>query len=429
MNRRHIRIHGDNIIECERSLMLLSKAIGKMPKLIPTSSVWMPMYMLGNIQVDLLSGHGRWGVDIAAILSEHGGVLRESADSYLTEIKDGKETILFALEYCSALPAGNNAWQRNGRALSSALAGIPYLYLAEIGGVELDENRTAKAPRFPNPVVPFSYLLMNRRWKSCCIPVYTAHPSITDALFDKYSCVFGIEECLQMIAAFINGNDYSRMVDTLTSKALKMVELLANDRSRVDTLKGNAWESLLKSDNSVKWLQKNSENLIWRKKTASKVVVTATYKRLFEKVISLSCDTIGARDLPICLISKDKLTEFVSFLKGLYPKTKFCFSKSSPVAIVWITGFKPKGDDSRPDRGLVPLAKMMLGNDATILAVVSGPAKPATWKSFKESPEKLAVDNGLWQSIINLCDFVLVDSSTCNEKMVYQTDSKLHVNN
>ena len=158
MNHRHIRIHGDNIIECERSLSLLSKAIDKTPKFITGSPVWMPMFMLGTIQVDLLSGHGRWGVDLANVLSEHGGVLRESADSYFTEIKDGNETILFALEYCSALPAGNNAWQRNGRALSSALAGIPYLYLAEIGGVELDENRKIKAPRFPNPVVPFSYL-------------------------------------------------------------------------------------------------------------------------------------------------------------------------------------------------------------------------------------------------------------------------------
>ena len=428
MNHRHIRIHGDNIVECERSLLLLSKAIGSIPKLMTDSPAWMPMFMLGTIQVDLLSGHGRWGVDLAGVLSEHGGILRESADSYFTEIIDGKETILFALEYCSALPAGNNAWQRNGRALSSALAGIPYLYLAEIGGVELDKNRRVKAPRFPNPVVPFSFLMMNNRWGSCCLPIFTAHPSITEGLYNRYSDVFGFEDCLQMISAIVKGQDCSQRVESLTLKALKMVELLTSNRSHVDSLKGNKWESFLKSSNSVKWLQKYSTNLIWKKKTSSKVVVTSSFKRLFDYILSLSCITIGAREVPICIIPQDKQAALLSFMKKLYPKDKIDFGKSRPLAIVWITGFKPRGDDSRPDRGLVPLARMILGNDAFILAVVSGPAKPSTWETFKEDPEKLSVDNGLWQSLFNLCDYVLIDSKTSKETFFYQTKSQLQAN-
>lgn len=114
----NIAFHGDNIIECERSLSLITQALGITPQYIANSSTCMPMYVLGSIQIDLLSGHGRWGMDIAEILAKKGGVLREGADSYITEIKGNTEIILFALEYCSALPAGNNAWQRNGRALS-----------------------------------------------------------------------------------------------------------------------------------------------------------------------------------------------------------------------------------------------------------------------------------------------------------------------
>ena len=425
---RHLRIHGDNIIECERSLSLLSKALNVHPEYVATSPTCMPMYMLGTIQVDLLSGHGRWGVDIATALSKHGGILREGADSYITEIIGSNESIILALEYCSALPAGNNAWQRNGRAFSSVLAGVPYLYIAEIGGVELDENRNVKAPRFPNPVVPFSYLTASKRLKSICLPIYTAHPSITDTLYKKYSKVFGMAECLLVIEALVKGKDYSDIAAVLTTKALGMVKLLAGDRRSVDTLRGSEWDNLLKSRDKASWLQRNTLNIVWKKKTADKISTTKTFNKLFTKVLSYKCNTIGAKDLPICIIPDNKRKEFEAYLGKLYPVARFNFDTSKPLAIVWITGFKPHGDDSRPDRGLSPLAKMVLGNDAQIMAVVYGPAKESTWKAFKESPKELSKENGLWQSIINLCDYVLVDSSTCKGKLLYKTNAKLKHN-
>lgn len=425
MAARHIRIHGDNIIECERSLSLLSDALKVVPRFMADSSTYMPKYLLGDMQVGLLAGHGRWGVDIAEVLAKHGGILRENADSYFTETQGNKETILFALEYCSALPAGNNAWQRNGRALSSALAGVPYLYLAEIGGVELGEERQIKASRFPNPVVPFSYLMVNKRLNGFCLPIYSAHPSITDTLYRKFSDVFGMDECLRMIEALINGNDYSAIANALSKKALKMVELLANGRRAIDTLRGNEWNDLLSSKNSVRWLQANSTELKWKKKTADKVITTSSFDRLFAKVMSNNCVTIGAKDLPICVIPEAKRADFMACLKSLYPSLPITFDKRKPIAIVWITGFKPRGDDSRPDRGLSPLAKMILWNDAQIMAVVYGPAKENTWATFQKSPKELAKENGLWQSVFTMCDYVLVDSSTCKDKFFYKTGAKL----
>lgn len=428
MTSRHLRIHGDNIIECERSLSLISQALKQTPQYISSSPTCMPMYMLGTIQFDLLSGHGRWGVDIAEALAKNGGVLREGADSYITEIKGNTESILFALEYCSALPAGNNAWQRNGRALSSVLAGVPYLYMAEIGGVELDADRNVKAPRFPNPIVPFSYIMASKRYNGFCLPIYTAHPSITDALYKKYQSVFGTTECLQLIEAIINNKDYSTIADALTTKALGMVKLLANDRRTIDTLRGNEWDKILKTRDVAKWLHTNTTNLVWKKKTADKVDTTATFDKLFAKVLSYNCVTIGAKDLPICIIPDKNRKEFEALLKKLYPTTRFSFDKNKSLAIVWITGFKPRGDDSRPDRGLSSLAKMVLGNDVQIMAVVYGHAKSSTWSAFRESPSGLAQENGLWQSIINLCDYVFVDSSTCKGKIFYKTQSQLKHN-
>ena len=141
MAKKFLRIHGDNIVECERTLTMLCDAFHK-EAILCESPIFRPLYTFnykGNLyEIELLSGHARWGVDINEELLKNGGVLREGADSYITLIQGKNEKVIIGIEYCSALPAGNNAWQRNGRALSTILSGIPYLYFAEIGGVEMD---------------------------------------------------------------------------------------------------------------------------------------------------------------------------------------------------------------------------------------------------------------------------------------------------
>ncbi|GHV48471.1 hypothetical protein FACS1894181_04270 [Bacteroidia bacterium] len=44
------------------------------------------------------------------------------------------------------------------------------------------------------------------------------------------------------------------------------------------------------------------------------------------------------------------------------------------------------------------------------------------------SPKQIAKDNGLWQSILNICDYVLIDSATCESPLFYKTDAKLKEN-
>ena len=145
MNKIRLRIHGDNIVEGMRTLALISKAYSVQAK--PSStSLYFPAFTLTanpdkEITIEILSGHDRWGININDELSKYGAPLREAADSYVTLLTENTEELLFAVEYCSALPAGNNAWQRNGRAVNSAEIGIPYLYFAEIGGVELNADR------------------------------------------------------------------------------------------------------------------------------------------------------------------------------------------------------------------------------------------------------------------------------------------------
>lgn len=55
----------------------------------------------------------RWTSNIFQLLKDNGSFLNETPDVLLTEETDDNEKILLAIEFCSALQAGNQAWQRN----------------------------------------------------------------------------------------------------------------------------------------------------------------------------------------------------------------------------------------------------------------------------------------------------------------------------
>jgi hypothetical protein len=420
-----LRIHGDNIIECERSLLLISKGFDTQPVHI-SDCIYFPRYVLKtakeSIEIELFAGHDRWGINISQELSNYGSPLREAADSYVTRLlEDSQEELLFAIEYCNALPAGNNAWQRNGRAITCAEIGIPYLYFAEVGGVELDAGRKVKAPRFPNPIVPFSYLTSSKSLNVICIPIYQAHPAITGELRTKFTPVFGVDTSLRLIRFLIEKDDEYNSLESLEKKGLSLVQILSDERRTIDTFRGEEWKKFLNLKSSiakVNWIKSLKNRQIWKKKTSSKVSTSKSFKKLLEKTVALNCLSVGAKDIPICLIANGNIKRFSDVLKDIYNSkeirkiAKEIGLKKSPLLVVWLTGFKPRGDDSRPDRGLVPLARMLFGNEIDILSIVYGPAKPSTWKKFADNYSSLAEENGLWQAVIHLSNYILADSST-----------------
>lgn len=436
-----LRIHGDNIIECERALKLIELAYDA-TSIRMKSSIYLPVFEIQKDKktlfiVDLLAGHDRWNVHIKEELAKHGAPLREATDAYITKLSDdGKiEEILLAIEFCSALPAGNNAWQRSGRALTCSEIGIPYFYFAEIGGVELDENRAVKAARFPNPIVPFSYLTASKSLQVVCVPVYEPHPAISLELRDKYMHIFGLSASLSLIKCIVEGSNYDDELQILLEKGLTLVQILTSDRKRKDTFQTLEWTTFLEitsGQQKANWLSKEENKQIWKKKTSDKVLVSATFSTLLSEIQKLNCLSVGAKEIPICLLDKNNIANFIKILKEIYPKSsidllvKSLEKANKPIVIVWITGFKPQGDDSRPDRGLVPLARMLFGNDIDILTIVYGPAKESTWDIFEKNPLKLAQINGLWEAIFNLSNYILADSATSNKGvMTYLTDRKL----
>ena len=432
MTTRNLRIHGDNIVECERTLKMIAEAYNSTFELL-NSPVYFPKYAIKTKEylfvIELLSGHGRWSnIDLGDIVYKAGGRLRESADSYLTEVSGAHETVLLGIEYCSALPAGNNAWQRNGRALASVFANVPYLYYAEIGGIELDENRNPKAPRYPNPAVPFSYVSLSHDMNSVCLPVYRAHPSMTPQNHAAYNSVLGYDDGLVFIRQILNGEDTSLTVNSLKDKAVKMVEILSNGRKKKDTLKGKEWNELLKSNNRSSWLVQNYKEE-WQKKSSDKVLVSGTFELLKSKIKKLAVVPITAKDLPFCVVPKQNLPSLKSWIKDTYNGLDVSFDLNKDLALVWITGFKPKGDDSRPDRGLSPLCRMILGKEANIMAIISGPGTKYTWDKLLNSPKELCDSNGLFEAIFSCCNYLFVDSATCDSYIFMPTGAALNKNN
>lgn len=204
----------------------------------------------------------------------------------------------------------------------------------------------------------------------------------------------------------------------LAEKALRMVRLLADNRRTQDTLRGNEWNSLLSQltgREKAAWLVRNYKP--WSRKVGEKVATTDTFADLLDAANRIRTGSVGAATIPMCLISGKECRELANEIERIYgdgvdPDFLGWLRRREFLVIVWITGFKPKGEDSRPDRGLVPLARMLVGDDVDILTVVSGPARPAMWSLLERDYVELAKQNGLWESIINLSNAVLADSVT-----------------
>ncbi|MBU6214496.1 hypothetical protein KGM48_01480 [Patescibacteria group bacterium] len=423
-----LRIHGDNILECESALKLLASSLNGGAFELVGGTAYAPVYAFTantgeKFVAQLFPGYGRWNFPLEEYIASLGGTLREAPDAVITKLEeeDGTpiERPMLALEFSGALPAGNNAWQRTGRALALAYAGIPYLYFAELGGQELDAKRVVKAARFPNPLVPFAYAVLGMNSSSISLPVYIPSPSIHAEVVEIYKDCFGDKDSIELIRTLLLSADTTDTKSRIEKKVAKIIELLATQRKRADILKPEEWAEFYAQGSGLakaQWLIKKA--MPWNKKVGIKPI-TPTFPRLLKAVNDVKAAAIGSRDMPICIIAPEGRADFAKQVQGIY-KTKISDEFSTwvatgtrPLLCVWVAGFKPRGDDSRPDRGLVPLARMIFGlEDVDLLTVVYGPAKPSTWAALRSDMSKLAATNGLWEAIINLSNALIVDSAT-----------------
>jgi len=421
---REFRIYGDNIVECERALGLIVEALGAGKSDITNThfSIVIPKIVINKsgqlYSFSLISGYGenRWTVDILKLLDSKGGLLREAPDSLITEIADGKEDTLLAIEFCGALPAGNQAWQRNGRALSFAYSKIPYFYITEIGGYELDGDRDRKAERVPNPLIPFSYVATSVEMETAVLPIYIPSAGASPETQKKYESIFGLSDLKLYIYKALLKEETKDITKELIRKTIKLVGMLADSRSKDDSLNATEWFDLYASAEAKKiklnYVIEKYYAKGWKKKT-SLSTLTGTVTKLLE-VGKKDTYGITSSSLPISLVKESDRQSFGLVLRDLYPHVEnqfidFVSKMNGPMAIAWIAGFKPKGDDARPDRGLSPLLRMVVGSECDVIAVVYGPAPKASVDLLKQNQTELGRKNGLWESIIKTVDGVIVD--------------------
>ena len=432
MKEINVRIHGDNIVECERALALIIDSFHPCNIEGPKKSIVNPEFLIISKEYDIdlnitfFPGYHRWKTDVLSFIYDQEGVLREAPDVIIT-IENGEyERVILAIEFSESLPAGNQSWQRSGRAYSLGISGIPYLYITKIGGIELGLKRDKKSIRFPNPAVGFSFHTHSRFTKIPIVQIYDIS-SEADAQFSKrFSSVVGTTITPIIIRKSILGEDFKDEIKTLENKSNEFIKEVSKEMS--STLDESLWDKIImeieKDPNSFLNLNVKKFKIKWSK-TATLSGITDTAK----KAMSISgelCYGISSKNLPFCVVSSEMRKVFASKFIDLYKTDNSDYignlnnwlNRDDPLTICWIAGFKPGGEDSRPDRGLVPFLRMLIGQDIDLLSVIYGPVPSKMLDAFKNNPRILIKDNGLWEAILKLSNAVVIDSSKNSDSML-----------
>lgn len=123
---------------------------------------------------------------------------------------------------------------------------------------------------------------------------------------------------------------------------------------------------------------------------------------------------LTSRDLPFGIIPAEDRPAFAQRFQRIYPNADAAFideigCSEKHLIIAIFKGFKPHGDDNRPDRGLLPFAAMLSSSDVDVLSYIYGPIIETNLRLLDTNPGKLANRNGLWRSILALSNFVVLD--------------------
>ena len=318
-----------------------------------------------------------------------------------------------AVRYRLEIRRGN----ATGAAYSMGLGGIPYVYVAEIGGYELGANRGRLAERLPNPAVPFSYACYSL-WRGTPVAqVFLPSPGASAAFRDGFASVLGKRELEGLVRAIICGEQLPEAFAAINKKTMDFVRLRASLSAPGSTLSPDQWSAALQAVQArqtlVSYLLRDAR-LRWSK-IAYIAGLTASAKQLMN-VASEYAVGLTSTKLPMCVIPPESRADFAGKVEAIYATLSQEFlawlNRKVPLAICWVMGFKPRGDDARPDRGLPPLTRMLVGNEEDLLTVVYGPAKVATWPLLENDPAELVRGNGLWEAVLDVSDAVLADSST-----------------
>lgn len=233
----------------------------------------------------------------------------------------------------------------------------------------------------------------------------------------RYNSTFGRSKFLEFLRLTLTGCSPAPAVVDLGNKCLALVKLLAESSKRKNGLTADQWmkayEALRFGQSLPDYLDKEVR-LPWKKKiTVKNLTSTAT---LFMDLGAHIGFGLTAFDLPLCFVPKSRRTDFAKSVQGLYPDLspefiEWLATDQQALTIAWLLGFKPGGEDARPDRGLPPMARMLTGGDGDLLTFVYGPVPLGHWQMLTRDVAALTERNGLWEAILGASDGILIDSA------------------
>lgn len=434
---QYFRIHGDNVVECERMVHIILKSITSdkvyVTLVSPSTLNYNLSFIYNNTEylwhIALLpgfnkSGRRRWEKDILQILRDNGSMLDETPDAIITKIEGNNEQIICAIEFCSALQAGNQAWQRSGRAYSTGRTGCPYLYIVDFVKYELDsKTRTRKSLRFPNAAVPYSYISASHTYNNFIAQVYVRSEEFNKDIdinlkgFNEDD--FAEKELSVYLFKKMAGLNTLKEENIILAKNLNVVMFLASKANKKTNFTPMQWKSLYNSNEDIIGYSIKNSSFSFHKKITEKGHHGQT-KQMLNLIDELSVG-LASKDLPFGIIPKNNRTKFSTAIKSLYTNIdndviKKISDSESDLIVCIIKGFKPKGDDNRPDRGILPLVSMLTSNKTDILTYIYGPVIEKNYKLLINNPEKLANNNGFWKSVFFISNYVLLDVPIINKQ-------------
>ncbi len=425
------RIHGDNIVECERIAKIIIDTLTPTmtPRLISPSTV--AIRLQGTFdrqpvdwQLELLPGFNkstkrRWEANIFTALKDAGSFFDETPDAIISRVdNDETEQILLGVEFCSALQAGDQAWQRSARAFSTSRTGCPYLYIVDFVKYELNnETRERKNLRFSNAAVPYSYLNYAKNTGHFIAQLYVKSEEFDkdreEALSAFDDSNFGAAELGVYIVKLLLGLDTSGEERAILEKNMNIVRFLADHLNPETNYTSAEWQEIYALPGSDIVDYAVSKNRFSFHKTIAQKSHHGKSAE-FVRLVDRSSVGLASKNFPFGVIPANKRQDFAAAVSELYPdadqeRIDEIANSEKHLIVAIFKGFKPRGDDNRPDRGLLPLAVMLSSSDVDVLTYIYGPITQPRLEMFDRRLLELADLNGLWRSILALSDFVMLD--------------------
>lgn len=220
------------------------------------------------------------------------------------------------------------------------------------------------------------------------------------------------EEIEQLIRELLFHIKPTKITDLSVKHMIDVLQTV-NELSNSSVMTSTDWDNACGKSN---WRDRldyiKGKGIEWKPKTPTEKTagITEIWQKeivdLLRKGIAKHCLAPLQSDLPWGIITKEKMPKVKEELEKIDGHTigarNFMIGENlldwfdeidTDVVIAYMSGWKKGGGDPRPPRGLIPFARMILGNEIPVFTIMTGPAH-----RFNEANPEERVDE--WDEVL-----------------------------